>query len=269
MSKTSNKSKKIFFTSVKGGVAKTTTALNTSTELARLGYKVLTVDLDIQRSSAKIYEVRLDSLASEINDLKEKIDNEHEKTSHINPHLLSVWSKKLEASEKLQSLPFVVESINDEADLSVYLKTVEHNYDFIVFDSRCDISKSSAIKNINHADLVIFPYLDSVLDLGTTENIDLLIKENKAKNPQSKTKYRSLLVCENGISGTELDDLKSYFEAYCSESHPLLNSIIKKRKIYKDAILAGKGVCEVNPAPTSIKAQAEIEALVQEIIQLI
>lgn len=54
----------IGITNKKGGIGKTTTALALSTNLSKLGYKVLTIDTDPQRNLSKVFNAKSENVAT-------------------------------------------------------------------------------------------------------------------------------------------------------------------------------------------------------------
>lgn len=124
----------ISFANQKGGVGKTTSALNCATSLGVLGKRVLLIDLDpqanstsalgIQKSSVKrsIYDV----FAGKINDISEAIIKTEYKNLSIIPSNMSFASIEAE----LSSLP------GRESYLKRIIKKIEFLdiYDYVVFD---------------------------------------------------------------------------------------------------------------------------------------
>jgi chromosome partitioning protein len=271
MQKTNSKkkAKTILLTSVKGGVSKTTTSYNLATNLANKGFSVHIVDLDIQRSCAKTFENRIATIESEMKEIDLKIELEGTNPNYLSTFNIKRLNQKLEQIKQHKSLNLTVSSVNIESDVASYIKSIHSEYDFIICDSKCEVTQTSTIDIMNMADLVIFPYLDSALDLETVGEIDLLVKANVIKNKYTNTLYRSILICDNTLSKSEEAEFVEFFKSFYSESQPLLNHTIKKRKAYKEAIFAGKGVCEVKTTPSTVKAQNEFLAVTQEILNLL
>ncbi|WP_104502100.1 ParA family protein [Pseudomonas orientalis] len=268
-SNSNKKAKTILLTSVKGGVSKTTTSYNLATNLANKGYSVHILDLDIQRSCAKTFENRITTFDSETKETELKIELEETNPNYLSNFNIKRLNQKLEEIQHYKSLNLYVSSVNIESDVASYVRSIQSEYDFIICDSKCEVTQTTTIDIMNIADLVIFPYLDSALDLETVGEIDLLVKSNIIKNKYTNTIYRSILICDNTISKNEEAEFVQFFKSFYSESQPLLNHTIKKRKAYKEAIFAGKGVCEVKTTPSTVKAQNEFLAVAQEILNLL
>ena len=116
----------------KGGVGKTTTAINLAASLAVLEKKVLIVDADPQANTTSglnfspdndekrtLYEVMIGTLPVEDALIQTEIDNLHMIPSHIN--LVGVEIEMLDAPEK-------------EHLLKKALAPIKNNYDYILID---------------------------------------------------------------------------------------------------------------------------------------
>lgn len=260
--KKNTKAKTIVLSSEKGGVGKTTIGYNLAVKIERKGKSVLLVDSDIQRSCHQTFEMR-----NKLTDAKIL-----KCVSLLEEPLVKYHREKLEELKKelqlIKDRKFAVISKDESSELIKCIKENEYEYDYIIIDTKCSVTKGIIINLIEIANIVIFPYLDSALDLGTAININNLIKALKSSKPQLKTVFRSLLVCENTIRDKELKELEAYFQENFNHTHPLLKRKIKKRKIYKEAMLNGKGICEYRNQNAKI-ANSEFDELTNEILELI
>ena len=138
----------------KGGVGKTTTAINLAASLAVLEKKVLIVDADPQANTTSglnfspdndekrtLYEVMIGALPVEDALIQTEIDNLHMIPSHIN--LVGVEIEMLDAPEK-------------EHILQKALAPVKNNYDYILIDCSPSLGLVT-VNSLTAADSVLIP----------------------------------------------------------------------------------------------------------------
>lgn len=120
----------IAITNQKGGVAKTTTAVNLSAGLVRLGYKVLLIDSDPQSNATIHMGVDPSELELTLDDLyyRPEINAENIILNINGLHLLPAAKPLSYAEQKLAGVP------GKEFILSEKLNSVKTNYDFAIID---------------------------------------------------------------------------------------------------------------------------------------
>ena len=168
----------------KGGVGKTTTAINIGALLEDKGYKVLYVDLDKQCDTSKnlqadlnakgVYEILADK-ESALN-VTQVIENETG-TAH----------SVITASEKLSKIPSLLNGVIDsEYILKDSLESISNYFDFIIIDTppTIDILTTNAL---TCSDLVVITSVASIFSLdGATSLLDNIMLIKKRKNPNLK-----------------------------------------------------------------------------------
>lgn len=134
----------------KGGVAKTTTAIELATGLAKRGYKVLMVDTDSQRNSTAVYRAETDGVAT-IHDLLF--------TRGIDPMICVQHTEvgDIIASDSLMAKDDAnLNGVRESLILKKALEPFREIYDFIVFDH--NPGQGGIINNVlTAADDVIIP----------------------------------------------------------------------------------------------------------------
>lgn len=166
----------------KGGVGKTTTAINLSASLAVLDKKVLVIDADPQANTTSglnfspdsedrrtIYEVMEGKISAEDALLQTEIGNLHMIPSHIN--LVGVEIEMLEAPQR-------------ESVLRAALEPIRNNYDYIVID--CSPSLGLVTVNcLTAADSVMIPVQPEFFALeGLGKLLQTIRLVQKGPNPE-------------------------------------------------------------------------------------
>ncbi len=169
----------------KGGVGKTTTAINMSACIAQQGKKVLLIDLDPQGNATTGIGVDKSKLDSNVYDVLlagEKVSNVVVKTTVKNLELLPCNNDLVGAEIPMSSLP------NREFILKKALKEVEKTYDYVFID--CPPSLGLLTLNaLTACDGVIIPIQSEFFALEGLSQLVYTIKlVTKHTNPNLKVK---------------------------------------------------------------------------------
>lgn len=163
--------------SVKGGVGKTTTAVNLAWQAAALGLRVLVWDLDVQGAATYLLRVKpkikggtSDLITGETNASKALRDS-------ANP-LISV----LPAEEGARNLELILDSAKKSSQrVTKVLNEVADKFDVAILD--VPPGASLLAENVlRAADVVVLPLQPSPLSLRSLEQVDALVAET-AKPP--------------------------------------------------------------------------------------
>lgn len=172
----------------KGGVAKTTTAINVACGLADKGYKVLIIDSDPQGNATISIGYYNHESTNDINTvLKNEADIEEciFKTEFKNLDIIPSLNMELILTDKL-----IFTSVNRESKLSKQLRKVRKLYDYVIIDNSPTFN-TITLNTLNAGDDVIIPMTDSLLSdkgkdltimqLKELSSIDCLDKQFKIK----------------------------------------------------------------------------------------
>lgn len=143
----------IVITNQKGGVGKTTTAINLSTYLANFGKKVLLVDLDPQGNTTSGLGIDKEKIENCLYDIL--IDEKHIdeiKVQSAIPGLDVVPASVVLAAAEVE----LVQELSRETKLKAALEKVKDNYDFIIIDSPPSLGLLT-INGLVAADHIIIP----------------------------------------------------------------------------------------------------------------
>ena len=192
--------KKITFSSIKGGTGKTTTSILVANALASAGYRVLTIDMDIQNSmsfyyldDADIIDQKNIAFALHAGNLDANILESNYKGVDIIPSSFNLVDLRAMPVKKLSRL----------------LEATELPYDYLIIDS-APTYDNIVLNALNASDLIISPSKTSQFDykgllffqsklLTETEKLDnwkilmTFSRDSRTENPENlNNQYRQL-----------------------------------------------------------------------------
>ncbi len=177
----------------KGGVAKTTTAVNLAVGLAGNGYRVLLIDLDPQAHSTMALRVDKDAIGAENTVASLFYDGKlHDiiaDTIEPNLKLVPASIHLATAVENLYSVIF------REVKISKALATVTTRFDYIIFDCPPNLGVLS-LNALVAADKILIP---TQLSMYSLDGLDALLTTiDKVKQESDEYEYRILLTRVKG-----------------------------------------------------------------------
>lgn len=204
--------------SQKGGCGKSTTAVNISTQLARLGNDVVLVDSDRQCTSAN-------------------------------------WAADRDGKSELPT----VHCIQKYENIRETLLDLDKRYGYVIVDAAGRDSRELRT-GMTASHILIVPFRPSQPDLDTLPKMQEIITQAKDLNPGLKI-YGLLTMAPTNPVINEILEAREYLKDY--PEIQLLESIIRDRKVYRDAMSDGLGVVEKENG----KAKDEILSLIKEVFE--
>jgi len=171
--------KKIATYNIKGGVGKTSTAVNLSYIAAQNGYKTLIWDLDPQGASSYYFRVKpkVKGGSKALIAGKRELDGLIKATDFENLDLLP-------ADFSFRNLDLVLDARKKPTQrLKKLLAPLTKEYDFIILDCPPNISLLSEAV-FEASDILLSPIIPTTLSLRTLEQLKKYIKDNKLKHVQ-------------------------------------------------------------------------------------
>ena len=241
----------------KGGVGKTTTAVNLSACLADLGKRVLLIDVDPQgnatsglgldrrRLKASVYDVLLDELP-----LREAVVNTRVRGLQVVPATIDLAGAEIE----------LVPRIGRESRLKQALDPVRDQYDFVLMDCPPSLGLLT-INALTAADSILIPIQCEYYALeGLTQLMDTFRLVREALNPNLEVEGVVLTMFDGrtNLSIQVVEEVKRYFKGQ------VYRSIITRNVRLSEAPSHGLPITLYDPRSKGAEAYME---LAREVIE--
>jgi chromosome partitioning protein len=205
----------------KGGVGKTTTAVNLSANLASLGYKVLAIDFDPQSNLTISFGVNILSLQKSLANVFDNNCSIEDSVLNCLPNLDIVPSTP--ELEKAIESGYLANHLRKNEIIKFKLRDVESAYDFIIMDT--PPTKSILTMNsLATADYVIIPVMLEHFSIVGLKQMHDVIMEVRAQ-------WLNASISLLGVLGTFYQETKN-----CKEHIAIINSSMFKEYLFTSRI---------------------------------
>lgn len=249
----------ISVTNQKGGVGKTTTAVNLSAALAHLGYKVLLVDFDPQGHSGEHLGVKIISNDSGSKTILEVLHKEKNLASVTYPsYLPNLWviPSNLKLGQFNQNPP-----AGNQFTLKNALELeIQGRFDFVVIDCQPSLSLLT-LNALTACEYVLLPVQAEFLALDGLSQLVLTLKEIQTKlHPKLKVLGILLTMFDrrNRLSSEVKNELEKNFRS------DLFQTVIPRTVKLAESPSFGRSIFEYDPNSPGAEAYQQ---LATEIIQ--
>jgi len=233
--KVENRGKKIAIANQKGGVGKSTTAVNLSTSLAMAGERILLIDIDPQGNSTS-------GVGIEKQKIEKCIYNVLMEDFSLDSVILPSGIKNLEvvpATLKLAGAEIeLISSISRENRLEKSIRKLRSPYDYIIIDCPPSLGLLT-INSLTAADSVLIPIQCEYYALeGLTQLLDVIHLVQKHLNPSLEIEGILLTMFDArvNLSSQVANEVRTYF------GEKVYNTIIPRNVKLSEAPSFGKPV---------------------------
>jgi chromosome partitioning protein len=242
----------------KGGVGKTTTAVNLSATLAKMGYNVLLIDSDAQAHAGKSigFDVSEHSTLYDVYSGKKNAEEVIYSTGYSNLWLMPSDVKLSTTEVELSS------RVGKEYLLHKALKPVKDEYDFIFIDCPPFLGILTINALIASTDVLVTSTMSYLSLEGVSDLLDLIEVINESLNLEQEVKIEGVLACmydsRTKMSRKVRKELERYFDDQVYDVNIPVNVTLNEAQT--------KGVPIVHYEPASTGARAYVR-LAKELLR--
>lgn len=248
----------------KGGVGKTTTAINLAAGLAALDYRVLAIDLDPQGNLTQHAGFDPEKLSPTIYDaLKAEVNGQ-------NGNLSAAICKSKEGFDLLPSQPelsmielSLMNTLSRERVLSTVLEEVDDLYDFILID--CSPSLNLLVVNaLTASDSVIIPIQTEYLPARGALMVLSTIETIRRKKLNQELEVEGILLTMADTRTIMTKDILAAVDQQYSHGQHVFKAFIKRSIRFAESAVAGESILAYDPTNPGAEAYRQVASEIAE-----
>lgn len=241
----------------KGGVGKTTTSINLSAALGKLGKRVLLIDMDPQSNATTGLGLNSNDFKNDIYELitgKCEVKKAIKKTKFHNLSIIPSTINLAGVDMEFMKMMFEDNTFQQNAQLKLKLDEIKDNYDYIIID--CQPSLGIVTLNaLVASDSVIIPVQCEFFALdGITQLLNSIIMVQTSMNPNLRIEgvLLTMLDGRTNIGLEVIEEIRKYFK------DKVFNTIIPRLVRLVEAPSHGKPINEYDPTSRATEAYSNL-----------